>query len=312
MKKNLRIVAFGSSEFSCPMLDALSHSDYEIVALVTQPDRPSGRKQKIRFLPAKEKALALGYPVLQPEKVKDPTFLETLRELQPDLFVVAAYGQILTEELLNLPPYGALNIHGSLLPAYRGAAPIHRALMDGCPEIGVTIMKMDTGMDTGDMLAKDCIKVEDHTTVGSAHDQLAEMGAKLLLETIEGYVKGTIQPEKQDEALATYAEKVDRDTGKINWADSTETIVNLIQGTDPYPGAYTTLDGVKMKCFGAEALAYSGSEKPGTVLQSKDALIIKTSDGALTLKEVQLAGKRRMDAPSFLLGRNIEKGMILS
>jgi len=312
MKKKLSIVAFGSSEFSCAMLEALSHSEYEILALVTQPDKPSGRKQKIRFLPAKEKALALDYPVLQPESAKDSKFLETLRELQPDLFVVAAYGQILSEELLNIPKYGALNIHGSLLPAYRGAAPIHRALIDGCREIGVTIMKMDAGMDTGDMLAKDSFEVKEDTIVGSAHDRLAEMGANLLLKTIDGYVKGTIKPEKQDEALATYAEKVNRDTGKIDWEASTNTIVNLIKGTDPYPGAYTALDGVKLKCFGAEAITYSGREKPGTILQSKDALVIKTGDGALSLKEVQLAGKKRMDVQSFLIGRNIEKGTILS
>ncbi len=308
----LRIIAFGSSEFSCAMLKALSRSDYEILAVVTQPDKPSGRKQKISFLPAKETALTLKYPVLQPENVKDPKFIQKLKEMKPDLFVVAAYGQILSRELLNIPIYGALNIHGSLLPKYRGAAPIHRALIDGCSEIGVTIMKMDTGMDTGDMLAKDSFKVREDTTVGIAHDRLAEMGANLLIKTIDGYVNGTVIPQKQNEALATYADKVNRDTGKINWEDTTEAIVNLIKGTDPYPGAYTTLDGVKLKCFGGQAVTYSGKEKPGTVLDVKERLVIKTGNGALSLREVQLAGKKRMDVRPFLIGRNLEKGMLLN
>lgn len=306
----LRIVLMGTTDFAVPALNKLVEAGHDVAAVVAQPDRPNQRGKKIKFLPVKQRALELGIPVLQPEKIKTPETVEELRSLKADVFVVAAYGQILSEEILFMPPLGSVNIHGSLLPKYRGAAPVHHAIIDGEAESGVTIMKMDIGMDTGDMLSKVSVPIDAKTTVGYLHDLLAEKGAELLLDTLESLSDGSAVPEKQDESLATYADKVEKTTGKLDWNQTSFKILRRINGTDPFPGAYTELNGEKIKCFAPESLDYSGEELPGTVLQAdtKHGLVVKTGDGALAVGEIQMPGKKRMLSKVYFNGNDIALG----
>lgn len=306
----LRIVLMGTTDFAVPALNKLVEAGHDVAAVVAQPDRPNQRGKKIKFLPVKQRALELGIPVLQPERIKVPEVVEELRALKADVFVVAAYGQILSEEILFMPPLGSVNIHGSLLPKYRGAAPVHHAIIDGETESGVTIMKMDIGMDTGDMLSKVSVPIDAKTTVGYLHDLLAEKGAELLLDTLEFLSNGSAIPEKQDENLATYADKVEKTTGKLDWNQTSFKILRRINGTDPFPGAYTELNGEKIKCFAPESLDYSGEELPGTVLQAdtKHGLVVKTGDGALAVGEIQMPGKKRMLSKVYFNGNSIALG----
>lgn len=306
----LRIVLMGTTDFAVPALNKLVEAGHDVAAVVAQPDRPNQRGKKIKFLPVKQRALELGIPVLQPERIKVPEVVEELRALKADVFVVAAYGQILSEEILFMPPLGSVNIHGSLLPKYRGAAPVHHAIIDGETESGVTIMKMDIGMDTGDMLSKVSVPIDAKTTVGYLHDLLAEKGAELLLDTLESLSNGSAIPEKQDENIATYADKVEKTTGKLDWNQTSFKILRRINGTDPFPGAYTELNGEKIKCFAPESLDYSGEELPGTVLQAdtKHGLVVKTGDGALAVGEIQMSGKKRMLSKVYFNGNSIALG----
>ena len=306
----LRIVLMGTTDFAVPALNKLVEAGHDVAAVVAQPDRPNQRGKKIKFLPVKQRALELGIPVLQPERIKVPEVVEELRALKADVFVVAAYGQILSEEILFMPPLGSVNIHGSLLPKYRGAAPVHHAIIDGETESGVTIMKMDIGMDTGDMLSKVSVPIDAKTTVGYLHDLLAEKGAELLLYKLESLCIGSAFPEKQDENIATYADKVEKTTGKLDWNQTSFKILRHINGTDPFPGAYTELNGEKIKCFAPESLDYSGEELPGTVLQAdtKHGLVVKTGDGALAVGEIQMPGKKRMLSKVYFNGNSIALG----
>lgn len=306
----LRIVLMGTTDFAVPALNKLVEAGHDVAAVVAQPDRPNQRGKKIKFLPVKQRALELGIPVLQPERIKVPEVVEELRALKADVFVVAAYGQILSEEILFMPPLGSVNIHGSLLPKYRGAAPVHHAIIDGETESGVTIMKMDIGMDTGDMLSKVSVPIDAKTTVGYLYDLLAEKGAELLLDTLESLSNGSAIPEKQDENMATYADKVEKTTGKLDWNQTSFKILRRINGTDPFPGAYTELNGEKIKCFAPESLDYSGEELPGTVLQAdtKHGLVVKTGDGALAVGEIQMPGKKRMLSKVYFNGNSIALG----
>lgn len=306
----LKVVLMGTTDFAVPALVKLVDAGHEVAAVVAQPDRPNQRGKKIKYLPVKAKALALGIPVLQPEKIKTPEMVQTLRDIGADVFVVAAYGQLLSEEILFMPRLGSVNIHGSLLPKYRGAAPVHHAIIDGETESGVTIMKMDIGMDTGDMLAKTVVPVTDETTVGELHDVLAEAGAELLLKTLDALDAGTLSAEKQDEALATYADKVDKHTGAVDWRASSHTILRQINGTDPFPGATTKKDGATVKLFKPVLKTCGQDEAPGTVLaaDTKAGLVIKTGDGALEIGEIQMPGKKRMAARDYFRGNAIAVG----
>ena len=313
MIRKLNVVVMGTTDFAVPALNHLVEAGHHVVACVCQPDRPNQRGKKIKYLPVKARALELGIPVLQPEKIKTPEAIAELQTLNADLFVVAAYGQILSQTILDMPAYGCINIHGSLLPAYRGAAPIHHAIMDGLDETGVTIMQMDAGMDTGDMLMKGVVHITETSTVGEIHDALAELGASLLIETIDGLLEGKIIPEKQDATLATYADKLDRDTGKINWCADSKTVLRQINGTTPFPGAYTEMGDVKIKCFTPEILESNANAVPGTILtaDTKAGLIVKTADGAIKLHEIQMPGKKRMQATDYFRGNSIETGTLL-
>lgn len=311
--KKLKIVFMGTTSFGVPALEKLVASGYEVAAAVCQPDRPNKRGKKVEILPLKAKALELGIPVLQPEKVKDPEFVEQLKTFQADIFIVAAYGQILSKEILEMPRYGALNIHGSLLPKYRGAAPIQRAIIDGEQKSGVTIMQMSEGMDTGDMISKAECLITETTTFDALHDALAGSGADLLIATLEDLIGGRTEPIPQNEEEATYADKIQKDTGHINWNEKGSKILSLINGTDPHPGAYTFYHEEKMKCFSPQWMTWEGSEIPGTLLtaNAKEGLIVKTQDGALKIGAVQVPGKKRMESIVFLRGKAMEIGTVL-
>lgn len=312
--KKLKVIFMGTTDFGVPALENLVSADFEVVAAICQPDRPNKRGNKIEILPLKAKALELGITVLQPEKIKAPQFVEQLKSFEAEIFIVAAYGQILSKEILEIPAFGALNIHGSLLPEYRGAAPIQRAIIDGKTKTGVTIMQMGQGMDTGDMLSKAECPITETTTFGSLYRDLSVLGGDLLIETLKKVVDGSIKAVPQDESEATYAEKILKDSGHINWAKSSLEILYLINGTDPVPGAYILYRDEKIKCFCPEILAWEGKESSGTILcaNDRDGLVIKSQDGALKIGSIQGSGKKRMEATVFLRGKKMETGTILN
>jgi methionyl-tRNA formyltransferase len=310
--KTPRILFMGTPEFSLPALDALSRSAYPVCAVVTQPDRPAGRGQKEVAPPVKTLALSLGLPVLQPARVRDAAFLATLGEIAPDMIVVAAFGQILPKALLDLPPYGCLNIHPSLLPRCRGAAPLHWSIIRGETTTGVTIMLMDEGMDSGDILLQEKTPLSPDETFGELHDRLAQMGAGLLLTAIEEVIAGAARRQKQDASLVTFAPRLTRETGKIAWNDRVADIVNLIRGLSPAPAAYTALDGQTLKIFAAQARPGAVCGPPGSVgAPAAEGLPVAAADGHVLLKDVQLAGKKRMPIGDFLRGYRLKEKSVL-
>jgi len=308
-----RILFMGTPAFALPALNGLANHSYEIIGVVTQPDRPSGRGQKEVAPPVKSLALKLGLPVWQPEKVKEQRFLETLHSLNPDMIVVAAFGQILPKAIIDLPALGCLNIHPSLLPKYRGAAPINWSLIRGETQTGVTIIQMDEGLDSGDILLQESTEIHPMETFGELHDRLADLGAALLLKTVEQVVAGTAERRKQDPALVTFAPRLTKETGRINWRDPVHQIVNLIRGLSPTPAAYTLLDGQTLKIYLAEARLEPVGLPAGTIGQaSADGLPVAASDGYVLAKEVQLAGKKRMPIGDFLRGYRIKPETIFN
>jgi methionyl-tRNA formyltransferase len=308
-----KIIFMGTPEFSVPGLKALHENGHDIVLVVTQPDRPQGRGRKITPSPVKATALDLGIPVIQPTAVKTVDFADQLKACQSDFQIVIAYGRILPENVLAVPRFGTLNIHASLLPKLRGAAPIHWAVINGERETGVCSMLMDKGMDTGDVLlsAPEPIKPED--TAGSLHDRLAAKGAKILIETLKRFSDRTIQPIPQDSSLATYAPMLNKDDGLINWNQSAESLERFIRGVTPWPGAYTFSGGTRLKIFKSTPIAVAVSEAPGTVLPGfPGELRVATGDGALSILEIQGASGKRMAIREFLMGHAIPPGTVLS
>jgi methionyl-tRNA formyltransferase len=309
----MRIVFMGTPDFAVGTLQALVESGkHEIAAVITQPDRPKGRGQKMLMTPVKEYALTQALPVYQPAKVKTPEFIAQLRELQPEIIVVAAFGQLLNQEILTLPPLGCVNVHASLLPKYRGAAPIHYAIMQGEKESGVTIMQMDIGMDTGAMLSKVTVTIGSEMTMGELHDELKVKGAELLVRTLDELAAGTVKPEAQNEAEATYARLLDRAMEKIDWTQPAAKIHDLVRGFNPAPGAFTRLpDGKSLKIW-KTALAAGASASAGTVTAvTKKGFIVACGSGALEVLEVQPESKKRMEAKVFCNGRGVEPGTVL-
>lgn len=308
----MKVLFLGTSEFSCPSLEALLESAHEVIGVVTQPDRPKGRGQKFAPSPVKSLAVAKNLPVFQPERVRDHSSLEVLKSLHPDLMVVVAYGQILSPAVLAIPPRGCVNVHASLLPKFRGAAPIARAILEGETRTGVTTMLMDPGMDTGPILLTAETSVEESDTQGTLHDRLARMGARLLGQTLEGWEKGTLPPIPQDPSLATYAPKIQKEEGRINWQTPARQLFNLVRAFDPWPGAFTVWAGRILKLFQPRPLAEEAKEAPGTVAQtSATGLRIATSDGYLLIRELQLANRPRMGVSEFLRGYPLKPGMQL-
>lgn len=312
----MRVVFMGTPDFSVGTLKALAAAGHEIAGVVSQPDKPKGRGKNLQPTPVKEAAMELGLPVYQPKKVRDPEFLEVLKELNPEVIVVVAFGQLIPKSILELAPYGCINVHASLLPKYRGAAPIQWAVIDGEPETGVTIMRMDEGLDTGDMISKVTVSVSADETGGSLFDKLSEAGAKLLVETLPSLEEGTAVFEKQPEESPTaYAGMIKKSMGDLDWNRPAEELERLIRGLNPWPSAYTKLDGKTLKIWKAQVLEEKEEEEkqmPGTILSTdQQEFKVKTGKGILKITELQLEGKKRMDTSSFLRGYHLEGGKVL-
>jgi methionyl-tRNA formyltransferase len=303
----MRVVYIGTGEIGVPVLHSLLNSnEHEVVGVVTQPDKPVGRTQRIEAPPVKKAVARLAIPILQPERIKRLDAVEAIRELAPDVIVVMAYGQILPRAVLEIPRVACLNLHASLLPRHRGAAPIQSAILGGDRETGITVMYMAEGLDTGDILLQSRIEIAPDETGGSLHDKLAQIAPAALEEALSQLGKGTAPRVPQDSAVATYAPKLEREDGRIAWTESAAVIERKIRAFDPWPGAFTMLRDEagrerKLKIFSAEIVA-AGNASPGEILPSDNAPLIRAGDGALSLGEVQLEGKRRMDATEFLRG----------
>jgi methionyl-tRNA formyltransferase len=305
-----RIIFMGTPDFACPTLQKLIDRGEQLVAVITQPDRPKGRGQKLMAPPVKELAERSGIPVYQPPKVRDPAFVEIIRELKPDIIVVVAFGQILPKALLDIPPHGCINVHASLLPRYRGAAPLNWCIINGETETGVTTMLMDVGLDTGDMLLIQKTALDENEDIASLHDRMAAMGAELLAETVDRIALGDLTPETQDNAASCYAPMLKKDDGRINWDADARTIHNQVRGLAVWPGACTDIDGQVLKIF--RTTVGGGTGKPGEVLQAaKGSFEVACQTGSLFLHELQLAGKKRLECINFLSGYPISVGTLL-
>jgi len=307
----LRILFMGTPQFASPTLQMLIERGEDIIAVVTQPDRPKGRGQQMQFPPVKELALSHDIPVIQPVKVRVPEAVEAIRALNPDLVIVVAFGQILPKALLDIPRYGCINIHASLLPRYRGAAPLNWCLINGESETGITTMMMDVGLDTGDMLLKRTTAITPEDDASSLHDRLSLLGAETMAETLALLIAGKLQPEKQDDSLSCYAPMLKKELGEINWNSTTDKIINLVRGITPWPGAYTKIDGKVVKIHKVHAGAGAGA--PGEILKAgKTGIETASADGSIIIDELQLEGKKRLKAGEFLAGCRLEPGNFFS
>jgi methionyl-tRNA formyltransferase len=305
----LKVLFLGTAEFARPTLDALLASPHEVIGVVTQPDRPKGRGQKTIPTPVKTLALEAHLPVHQPEKIRDPAFLKVLESIKPEIMVVAAYGQILSAPVLAVPPRGCVNVHGSLLPKYRGAAPIVRAILGGETRTGITTMFMDPGMDTGPILLTEETEIGEEDTAGTLHDRLARIGARLLLRTLEGLETNTIIPKPQDPTLATLAPKIEKEEARIRWGAPARQTFNQIRAFDPWPGAFTLLAGRILKLFRPRLIEGGAQEPPGTIVRaSNEGLRVAASQGYLLVREAQVESRPRMRVSDFLRGNPLAAG----
>ena len=308
----MKIAFMGTPEFAVRVLEELLKTKHEVGLVITQPDKAKNRGKKIQYTPVKEKALAHDIEVLQPERVKgNEEFLNRLREYAPDIIVVVAYGQILPKEVLALPKYGCVNVHASLLPRLRGAAPIQRAIIEGDEETGVTIMQMSEGLDTGDMLTRESIKIGDRN-YSRLHDALAEIGAKLMASTLDLIETEKISPEPQDDSRSSYAKMILKQEGKIDFTREPAAIERFIRGFDPWPGAFCEYGDIVMKLWKAEPLAQDTGREPGTITKvSPKGIEIACGQGTLLVSEIQVPGKKRVAVSEYLKGNRIEEGIVL-
>lgn len=324
----MKVIYMGTPDFSVGPLEAIIAAGYQVTLVVTQPDKQKGRGKEISCTPVKECAMKHGIPVFQPVKIKEKEAIEELSKYEADIFVVAAFGQILSEEILNMPKYGAVNIHASLLPKYRGAAPIQWAILDGEKETGVTIMQMDKGIDTGDMLMKTVVPIEEEDTGETLHDKLTEAGSSLIVEALKAIEAGTVKPEKQKEEESCYAKMLTKSLGQIDWNQDAKKIERLIRGLNSWPSAYTRFGNKTLKIWKGKVVLEENQAllekikeqginikeaEPGTVCYvSKEEICVKTGKNFLNIVELQLEGKKRMTVKEFLLGRQIEAGTVFS
>lgn len=309
----MKVIFMGTPDFSVGTFEALIEAGHEIVLAVTQPDKPKGRGEKVQYPPVKEAALKHQIPVFQPKRVRAPECIEELRKYDADIMVVIAFGQILPKEILEMTPYGCVNVHASLLPKYRGAAPIQWAVINGEKVSGVTTMQMDEGLDTGDMLMKTEIVLDEKETGGSLHDKLAGAGAELCVQTLEALKDGTAVREPQGESMTEYARMLDKGMGRIDWSKDAKSVECLIRGLNPWPSAYTEWNGKTMKIWEADVADIEEDREPGTVIRvEKDGFCVQTGSGSLKVRSLQIPGKKRMDAGAFLRGYQVDVGMVLS
>lgn len=310
----LRVVFMGTPDFACPTLQMLIDRGEDVIAVVTQPDRPKGRGQKTLPTPVKALAEKDGIPVLQPAKVRAPEFIEVMKEMKPDIAVVVAFGQILPKALLEIPRFGCINVHASLLPRYRGAAPLNWCIINGETETGVTTMLMDVGLDTGAMLVKKSTPIDPDEDTQSLHDRLSILGAEALAETLDLLAAGKLVPEKQDDSLSCYASMLKKEDGLIDWNRDAQIIKNKVRGMSPWPGAFTYLDGKLVKIYRVRTKeTLTGRvETAGTVLRAdRDGIEVACAAGAIIIDELQLEGRKRLPAGEFLAGCKIAPGTVL-
>lgn len=295
----------GTPDFSVPALESIA-KHHDVLGVVTQKDKPKGRGQSVSMTPVKETAIKLNIPVFQPESVSDDEFVKKLSEMNPDIIVVVAFGQILPREIIEMPKYGCVNIHASLLPKYRGAAPIQWAVIDGEEKSGVTTMMMDEGLDTGDIIDVEEISLDKKETGGSLFDKLSRLGGELILETLDKLECKTATFTKQDDSKSTYAKKISKELGKIDFNKSAEEIERLIRGLNPWPSAYTYLEGMMVKIWDADVVEDKKGIPGEVIIEDKDSFVIATADGGLRINELQIEGKKRMKSADFLNGRSVE------
>lgn len=309
----MKIVFMGTPDFAAGALEALIDAGHEITAVVTQPDKAKGRSKELQFPPVKETALAHNIPVLQPIRIKKPEEIECLKQYEADIYVVAAFGQILSQEILDMPKYGCLNIHASLLPKYRGASPIQSVILDGEKETGITIMQMDAGIDTGDMLLKKSIEIEPDDTYETLHDKLKALGGEAIVEALELLETGALVPEKQNHEQSSHVKMITKEMGNIDFAKPAKEIDCLVRGLNPWPSAFTFYKGKQMKIWKVSVEDAISTEAPGTVTEvTKNEIKVACGTGAIAILELQLEGKKRMTAHDFLLGVKVQVGDLFS
>jgi methionyl-tRNA formyltransferase len=313
LPENPRIVFMGTPDFAVPSLKALVENGHSVLSVITQPDRKKGRGRKVIPSPVKQAAMDYGLEIFQPERVSSPDFCEEIRSRTPDIFIVVAFGQILKKEFLDIPNWGPLNIHASLLPKYRGAAPIHCAILNNEKKTGLTAMRMDEGLDTGPILLQEEVSILADETVGQLHDRLAGLSINFLLKTLTGLAEGRLEALPQDDSKATYAAKIDKGMSRVKWDQSAQTISSFIRALDPWPGAFTTLGGKNIKLFSSRVIDEQHTEgMPGRVAGFSDgALEVETGKGIVQIRELQAPGKRRLPAKEFFRGFSLEKKTVL-
>jgi len=303
----------GTPEFAVPALKALNDNGHEIKLVVTQPDKPSGRGKKLKKSEVKEAAEELGLPVFQPDKIKKQENIEVMKSYNPDVIIVVAYGQILNKEILELPRYGCINVHASLLPELRGAAPLNWAIINGKTHTGVTTMKMDAGLDTGDMLLKAKVEIDEEMNAGGLHDILMNTGASLLIETLDKLERNELVSEKQQDSLSSYAPMFNNENRKISWSSSAKNIHNLIRGLSPWPTAYFTMDNKTVKVYESKYTNEKTNYQPGYVIKAdNDGIYVAASDGVIILKEIQMPGKNKMKTDAYLRGNKFPEHIVLN
>jgi len=307
--KDMKVIFMGTPDFAVGTLEEIIKAGHEVVLVVTQPDKPRGRSGALQFPPVKECAVAHGIEVFQPKKIREEENVEYLRKYNADIIVVAAFGQLLPKSILEMPKHGCINVHASLLPKYRGAAPIQWSVINGDAVTGVTIMQMDIGMDTGDMIAKREVVIGEEETGGGLFDKLAEVGAKLCVDTMVEIENGTATRTPQNHDEATHVSMISKELGNIDWNKSAVEIERLIRGLNPWPSAFTKLDGKTFKIWKAKVVSEHTNKQPGRIVNvGKDVLEVQTGEGVLSLLEVQLEGKKRMEVDAFLRGYNVAEG----
>lgn len=308
----MKIIFMGTPDFAVPTLESLFAKGYSIDLVITQKDKPKGRGKKVQYTPVKEKALELGLSVYQPDNVNDPESIEIMKKLNPDFIVVVAYGQILKKEILEMPKYNCLNVHASLLPKYRGAAPINWAIVNGEKETGVTIMEMAEGLDTGDMILWESIPINLDDDYPSIHDKLSILGGSLIIDTLEKIKNDNFTRTVQDNSISTYASMLSKETGIINWNNSAEDIRNLVRGLKPWPSAYTQYKDDTLKIHDVDIVDKVKDGENGEIVKvDKEGIYVKTLDKTILIKELQFPGKKKLLVKDYLKGNSIEEGVIL-
>ena len=309
----MKVIFMGTPDFAVPTLEKLFDSKHKIVLVVTQPDKPFGRGKKLKKSEVKEKAEELGIQIFQPDKIKKQENIDVLKSFNPDVIVVVAYGQILSKEILTLPKYGCINVHASLLPKLRGAAPLNWAIINGETHTGVTTMQMDVGLDTGDMLLKLEVEIDENMNVGDLHDILMHKGADLLIETLDKIEKNEIVPQKQDDSLSNYAPMFNNENRKINWNSTAKSIHDLIRGLSPWPTAYFTMDEKTVKVYKSSYTNDDSDYEPGYVIKAtNEGIFVKAKDGIVILQEIQMPGKKKMSVEAYLRGNQFPEKIILT